>query len=636
MPQEETDKGLIPRKSEYNNGQQKMGENYLFVIAIDAYVHCPTLYNCLRDAQQLIDILTTQYQFEKANVKTLFNEQATEGNIFNGFRELAKTITPEDNLLIYFSGHGEYDPIFDEGYWIPVNAQLGAHEDFVPNSKIKTILGAINSKHTFLIADSCFSGSLFNRFKSVAVANRLENFPSRWGLTAGRNEVVSDGKPGDNSPFAESLLYHLRVNKKALGVATLCNRVIENVVASANQTPRGEPLKVKGHRGGQFFFHPKTAVRLAPKSSVKTGNLLYQIPSTMELNKDTKCTVRIAFDEATLKRELDIAEEAKIKSIRVSNVMEVDLLDPLSAGTFEIRALNEKEQLIEQSDFTQWLFYVKAKKEGTFPLLLKVAVIEVLYGKERKKEIVLEERVSVVTKIEKAVVLNFKNAGYAFAVDQFSKAAFPAPEPELARTDSGGRYQIPPPSPAVKPPVLTAPPDEDFTFSGKSSKLPRIGKILGGIAAVFVIFVIANNIYLNQAVKPKPKAIPKPTSPTTEELNWQSRELQPFTDPQTRKRGYKDRQTGRPIISGQYDMVTNFKDGVAFVKKDNRWGLIDKRGAVIINFLLSQPGTFEDGVAVVDIGGGHLVKINPQGEVILRNRTIKLTRYIREYKRRNN
>ena len=36
---------------------------------------------------------------------------ATERNIYNGFRKLAKMIGPNDNLVIYFSGHGEYDEV---------------------------------------------------------------------------------------------------------------------------------------------------------------------------------------------------------------------------------------------------------------------------------------------------------------------------------------------------------------------------------------------------------------------------------------------------------------------------------------------------------------------------------------------
>ena len=170
MPQKDTTKAVVTREESERLSNKKKGINYLFVIAIDAYVHCPKLYNCLNDAKGLIDILTTQYEFDSKYVQTLFNEEATEGNIFKAFRKLITQVTPKDNVIIYFSGHGEYDEVFDEGYWIPVNARLGAHEDFVPNSKIKNILEAIKSKHIFLIADSCFSGSLFTQFKSTAVA----------------------------------------------------------------------------------------------------------------------------------------------------------------------------------------------------------------------------------------------------------------------------------------------------------------------------------------------------------------------------------------------------------------------------------------------------------------------------------
>ena len=53
------------------------GANYLLAIAIDEYQHCPRLYNCVNDARRLIGVLSTQYQFEKENTFTLFNEHAT-------------------------------------------------------------------------------------------------------------------------------------------------------------------------------------------------------------------------------------------------------------------------------------------------------------------------------------------------------------------------------------------------------------------------------------------------------------------------------------------------------------------------------------------------------------------------------
>ncbi|MCR9285768.1 MAG: caspase family protein [Bacteroidetes bacterium] len=242
-------------KKENKNAQSK-GKNYLFAIAINNYTNCPKLFNPVKDAQELIAVLIERYGFKKENIQHLFNKEATEENIDKGFLKLAEEVTPDDNLIIFFSGHGEYDKLRDRGFWVPVDAQQGAYHNYISNSDIRDNLNAINSRHTFLIADSCFSGSLFATYKNTSGVNRLEKDPSRWGLTAGRNELVLDGASGENSPFANSLIYQLRKTTRPIGVSELCNKVIETVISNAEQTPRGEPLKVKGHMGGQLYFHP--------------------------------------------------------------------------------------------------------------------------------------------------------------------------------------------------------------------------------------------------------------------------------------------------------------------------------------------------------------------------------------------
>lgn len=636
MPQKDTSKAVVSRKESEQLSDKVKGINYLFVIAIDEYAYCPTLYNCINDANGLIKILTTQYEFEPQHVQTLFNKEATERNIFNAFRKLIKKVTEIDNVIIYFSGHGEYDEVFEEGYWIPVNAQLGAHEDFVPNSKIKNILEAIKSKHIFLIADSCFSGSLFTHFKSAALAERLENDPSRWGLTAGRNEVVSDGQIGDHSPFADSLLYHLKENEVPLGVATLCNRVIENVVASAEQTPRGEPLKVKGHRGGQFFFHPRNTKKTTPKNQSGRGSILYQIPEEMELGKDTKCVVRIAFDEAVLRKELAISEATVIKSIKVSQLMEVELIDPLTTGNFEIRPINEQEQIIDKTDFTQWLFYVKARNAGKFPLFLKVTVIELVYGKERKKEIVLEETVHVVTELSTSKKETFKSAGYVLSFSLPNRKGLGEQvSPALITPNAPGQERYQPST--IKPAPTPLPPVSPTLSAPKSSG--KLYKILGGIAAMVLFLVIGNNIMDSRIssqgdVRPNPS--PSPTTPdrvgTTKpevikEISSHSkRNLRKERSPNGNgKIGFRDTDSKELVIDYLYDNVVPFKGGSTFVKQGNRWALIDKSGEYLVNFRIKQPGVFRNGYAeVVPEGRNRTIKINHAGEVEVKGVWYKL------------
>jgi|GEM_PF-758508 len=497
MPATNQSKHIDSRKEQAPTSEEfPKGKNYLFAIAIDEYEHCPHLYNAVKDAEDLIAILTEKYCFEKANVIALFNEKATEAGIIHSFRDLARSLSAQDNLLIYFSGHGEYDEVFKEGYWLPVNAKQGAFEDYIPNSKIRTVLNAMEARHIFLVSDSCFSGSLFMQYRSGGgVAGRLEKDPSRWGLTAGRNEIVEDGHPGSNSPFADSLIYHLKSNDKALGVAELCTQVVEDVVANANQTPRGEPLKVEGHRGGLFYFHLKKEQKESSAISAKKlenqrGSILYNVPETMELDRDTRCEVRIAFDKATLTKDLEMTEAMVIKDIRISNLMGVELMDP-SIGEdkpFSIRQITESEQFIDSDDYTQWIFYVKALKEGEYPLILKVTVIEFFMGKERKREIVLEETVKIVTRLAEQIkaVAGYKAADYFFSISSSTATedsisfldkqiqAFPG-----GTTRSGGEqdymdleeFQLPP----------TPPPASRKSVRG----------MLSGVAALLVLVIAA-------------------------------------------------------------------------------------------------------------------------------------------------
>lgn len=257
MPKKEQYKDIVKREKTLTVSNTSSGKNYLLVIGIDDYAHCPTLFNAVKDAQAIVKILQDRYRFEAIHTTTLYDKAASKANIYNAFRAIKRKVTSKDNLLIYFSGHGEYDKDFDEGYWIPVEAEVTATHQYIANSEIKNILSAIPAHHTFLMADSCFSGSLFAKGRGKDISLRKERDPSRWGLTAGRNEIVTDGKPGDNSPFAKSILYQLQHADQPIGVAALCDKVLEVVSANANQIPRGEPLKVDGHQGGQFVFHLK-------------------------------------------------------------------------------------------------------------------------------------------------------------------------------------------------------------------------------------------------------------------------------------------------------------------------------------------------------------------------------------------
>lgn len=304
------------------------GNNYLLVIGIDQYAHCPRLFNAVKDAQEIVQLLKKRFQFEEEHIIEHYDLDATKRNIYEAFRSMAERVTPKDNLIVYFSGHGEYDKLFNLGYWVPVNAEKEAVDQYVPNSEIRNILAAIKSHHTFLMVDSCFSGLLFAQNTSRNISLRKERDPSRWGLTAGRNEIVDDGTQGSNSPFAKSIIYQLTHTDKPLGVAELCDNVLEVVSANSSQTPRGEPLKVEGHQGGQFVFHLRKDEVADWKETNSAGTLVaYQ-------------TFAAKYPEG----KFNLEAKSKIKSISAAalwqNIEEADEADTA--------ALNEKLKLVNQ------------------------------------------------------------------------------------------------------------------------------------------------------------------------------------------------------------------------------------------------------------------------------------------------
>ena len=261
------------------------GNNHLLVIAIDDYAHCPKLSNCVKDAKDFAQLLWERYQFDEAHTYFLLDQAATRPNILNTIRDLRMQVKEADSLVIYYSGHGQ--TVDDVGYWIPVDAAPDSEVDFVSTLELKPRLDAINSFHTFLIADACFSGALFLQFKDTPVAAG-EDKRSRWGLAASHSrEKALDGTPGENSPFSERLLKNLRNNTESLGIQKLAGKLIDEVFVTSDrkQTPVFKPLNVKGDDSGQFVFKLRKededsvwAEALAGKSAVSIKKYLSRYP----------------------------------------------------------------------------------------------------------------------------------------------------------------------------------------------------------------------------------------------------------------------------------------------------------------------------------------------------------------------
>ncbi len=207
-----------------------------------------------KDAQALADVLISNYSFDKENVIILKNPKAND--ILKQFTILKNKITKNDNLVIFYAGHGNYDQVSEKGYWMPSDAQMEFELNVILNTSIVTLIKAINSRHTLLIADACFSGSILvkNRdFKtaSKAVQKKYE-LPSRKAITSGTLTTVPN-----QSVFMKYLLNRLKDNTdKYISAGQLFNKIEDAVInnTTGDNQPQYAPIGNTGDEGGDFIF----------------------------------------------------------------------------------------------------------------------------------------------------------------------------------------------------------------------------------------------------------------------------------------------------------------------------------------------------------------------------------------------
>jgi hypothetical protein len=219
-----------------------VGKNFLLLIAIDHYQKVPKLDNPVSDANGLLNVLLSRYAFspEKTDTVTdlrdtdparygdrknylspilvyddnriqcLYNEKVTTSNIKKKINIIKESMSKNDNLLIYYAGHGytdsslwyitpfDYDPVNDNG---------------ISFTDLATIAGNKNNeerscKNLFFILDSCFAG---NALKGL-VGQTDDQYSSMALTSTGGKEVAADGKRREGSPFSRGLIKILTDN----------------------------------------------------------------------------------------------------------------------------------------------------------------------------------------------------------------------------------------------------------------------------------------------------------------------------------------------------------------------------------------------------------------------------------------
>lgn len=265
--------------------QHKTRRNRLFFVAIDKYDNWNSLQYPVSDCQRFFSVLKESYGFSDENfiIQPLFDENAKTDIVFDEICYLADKdengelrVRPDENLIIYFSGHGHFDKN-KEGYWVPSDAPVLSErpsdlKKLISVSEVIRILSNIRAHHIVLIVDACFSEAFTTMEIDVSQESQsaeAEEVPSRWVLTAGRNGVVPD-----KSPFADALIDILHDNADAsVSINWLGAQITKQVRDKGFKLdPLCKSLVNQKYKLGEFFFHRAASVA-QPSAPFDPANL---------------------------------------------------------------------------------------------------------------------------------------------------------------------------------------------------------------------------------------------------------------------------------------------------------------------------------------------------------------------------
>ena len=242
------------RSTTANNNPLGGGKYYALIVGISNYQDplINELDKPIRDAELFYNSLTSRYTFDQENVKFLKN--ATMAQMVEALDYFAKTVKPTDSFLIFYAGHGVWDANSEIGFWLPSDARKESKLAWFRNSTLRDYLREIHSRHTLLVSDACFGGSILKTRAAFADAslavNKLYELPSRKAMTSGTLTEVPD-----QSAFLKYMIDRLDNNKeKYLSSEQLFSSLRIAVINNSNVVPQFGEIKDVGDEGGDFIF----------------------------------------------------------------------------------------------------------------------------------------------------------------------------------------------------------------------------------------------------------------------------------------------------------------------------------------------------------------------------------------------
>jgi hypothetical protein len=221
-------------------------KDYAILFATDKYDNWSDLVNPVYDANTIANELKEKYGFEVEII-----ENASQEEVFNKLADYSvKKYKPQDQLMVFFAGHGYFDDTFGEGFVVAKNSLENdrSKTSYISHSRLRTVINNIPSEHVFLAMDVCFGGTFdplvarergndtYSETNINEYLVRKLSYRTRKYITSGGKTYVSDGIAGKHSPFALKFLQALKEGGGSDRILTLSE--LKSYVEKLTPEPR--------------------------------------------------------------------------------------------------------------------------------------------------------------------------------------------------------------------------------------------------------------------------------------------------------------------------------------------------------------------------------------------------------------
>ena len=238
---------------------------YALLIGNNDYKYWEKLDSPVNDVVEIGKILENKYGYKVDVVKN-----ANANLLRNKLIELSKKVTSEDNLLIYYSGHGDRNLLMSpiRAFWIPTDAAQKFDANWINTEDVSAMISQISAKHILIMVDSCYAGYSIKGGTSSIEGNwekkkknynekyitKMLNRRTRLAITSGSLEPVADTYIQNHSLFAYKFINILKQNENYISSMDLYAELNNFIISASSQSPTFIALNDMGHNEGQFFF----------------------------------------------------------------------------------------------------------------------------------------------------------------------------------------------------------------------------------------------------------------------------------------------------------------------------------------------------------------------------------------------